>query len=115
MQENTITTSIKIAKSIHDQLIQAVISQSYQMRGKTKWIIDATEDFLNQDEQQIAELADIASEMSELNVVVSMRLPESIMQKIEKAVIVIRKYFPAMEGVKSNIIRASIIQKLLRS
>ena len=52
--------------------------------------------------------------MDQLTDIVSIRLPEKLMQRIEYAVIQVRKQYPSIEGVKSNLIRASIVQRLLR-
>ena len=60
-------------------------------------------------------LVDIADDMdNQLTEIVSIRLPESLMIKIEQAIIEVRRHYPAMEGVKSNVVRASIMQRLLR-
>jgi hypothetical protein len=114
MSDNKIMTSIKISKSIHTQLLQTVVAQGYGLRGKSKWIIDAICEFLNLSPTNYVDLVDIANEMDDLTEVVSIRLPKEVMSKIEHGVIVVRKQHPSMEGVKSNIIRAAIIQKLLR-
>ncbi len=36
------------------------------------------------------------------------------MKKLDQAIIKVRRQYPAMEGVKSNLIRASIMQRLIR-
>lgn len=114
MTEAKIITSIKISKKIHQQVMECVISQGYGMRGKNRWIVEATEDFLKMPIVSYAEFTEHACEMTDLNEVISLRLPETLMNTIEKAVVNVRHYYPSMEGVKSNIIRASIIQRLLR-
>ena len=47
--------------------------------------------------------------------VISIRLPDVLMTKMDKAIIEVRRHYPAMEGVKSNLIRASIMQRLIRN
>jgi hypothetical protein len=105
-------TSIKLQKKVHFKLQQRIISDGYGMRGKSKWIIEAIENFLTLPD--FPTLVDIADDMDDLSDIVSIRLPESLMLKIEKSIVEVRRHFPAMEGVKSNLIRASIIQRLLR-
>jgi len=61
------------------------------------------------------ELVDIADEMEKLNKLVSCRLPEELIVKIDKAVVHIRKSYPSLEGVKSKIFRASILQRLIKN
>jgi metal-responsive CopG/Arc/MetJ family transcriptional regulator len=108
-----IMTSIKLPKKLHYKLQQRVISDGYGMRGKSIWIIEAIESLLQLPDYP--ELVDIADDMDEqLTEMVSIRLPESLVNTLEKAIIQVRRHYPAMEGVKSNAIRASIMQRLLR-
>ena len=105
-------TSIKLQKNLHRQLQQRIIEDGYGMRGKSKWIIEAVESLLQL--RDYPSLVEIAEDMDQLSDMVSIRLPENLMLKIEKAIVHIRKQYPMIEGVKSNLIRASIIQRLLR-
>lgn len=105
-------TSIKLQKKLHHKLQQRIINDGYGMRGKSKWIIESIETFLQLPDYP--DLVDIADDMDHLSDIISIRLPESLMVKIEKAIINVRRHYPAMEGVKSNVIRASIMQRLLR-
>jgi len=82
------------------------------MRGKSKWIIESVESLLRL--ADFPTLVDIAEDMNQLTEIVSIRLPEELMLKIERAVVQVRKQYPSIEGVKSNLIRASIVQRLLR-
>lgn len=107
-----IMTSIKISKEIHTKMLHSIVASNLSLRGKSQWIIEAIENFLNIED--FPELVDIANEMEDLTEVVSFRMPEPIMDQLEKAVVTVRREFPSMEGVKSNIIRASVIQKLIR-
>ena len=110
---NNIMTSIKLQKMLHYKMQQRIISDGYGMRGKSRWIIEAIEQFL-----QISDypsLVDIAGDMEKLNEMVSIRLSEELVVKIDQAIIKVRRQFPAMEGVKSNLIRASIMQRLIRA
>jgi hypothetical protein len=60
------------------------------------------------------ELVDIGDEIGRLIAVESIYLSYELKEKLDNALIVIRKRYPAMEGVQSCIIRTSIIQRLLR-
>lgn len=108
-----IMTSIKVPKKLHYKLQQRVVSDGYGMRGKSAWIIEAIESFLQLPD--FPELVDIADDMADqLTEMMSIRLSDVLMGKIEKAIVQVRRHYPAMEGVKSNVIRASIMQRLLR-
>ena len=105
-------TSVKLQKKLHRKMQQRIIDDGYGMRGKSQWIIESIESFL-----QISDyptLVDIAENMDQLSDIVSIRIPQDLMLRIEKAIIYVRKQYPALEGVKSNLIRASIIQRMLR-
>lgn len=106
------TISVKIPKQIHEKLVERVIGDRYGMRGKSKWIIEAINDFLELD--YFPELVDLADEMNELTHMESFRLPQELCNRINDSIIVVRKDFPELEGVKSKIIRASIMQRLIR-
>lgn len=107
-----VMTSIKLQKNLHRRLQQRIIEDGYGMRGKSKWIIESIEDLLLFSD--FPSLVDIAEDMDQLNDIVSLRLPETLMMRIEKAIVQVRKQYPRSEGVKSNLIRASIIQRLLK-
>jgi len=108
-----IMTSIKLQKLLHYKMQQRIISDGYGMRGKSKWIIEAIEDFLQLPDYPL--LTDIADEMEHLTEMVSIRLSDELMFKLDQAIIKVRLQYPAMEGVKSNLIRASIMQRLIRA
>ena len=105
-------TSIKLQNKLHLQLQQRIIADGYGLRGKSKWIIEAVESLLHLEDYPT--LVDIADDMDDLSDMVSIRLPEETMLRIEKAVVHVRRRYPTIEGVKSNLIRASIVQRLLR-
>lgn len=107
-----VMTSIKLQSKLHRQLQRQIIEDGYGMRGKSKWIIESIESFLKL--SGYPTLVDIADDMDQLSDMVSIRVPEDLMFRIEKAVFQVRKEYPTIEGVKSNLIRASIIQRLLR-
>ncbi|MFZ2315395.1 MAG: hypothetical protein WAW86_07040 [Gammaproteobacteria bacterium] len=110
--QKKLMTSIKLQKNLHQRLQQRIIADGYGMRGKSKWIIESVESLLGFTDYP--ELVDIADDMNELSDMVSIRVPEELMVRMEKAIICIRKQYPTIEGVKSNLIRASIMQRLLR-
>lgn len=110
--EKKVMTSIKLQKNLHRRLQQRIIEDGYGMRGKSKWIIESIESLLQFDDYP--DLVDIAEDMDQLSDMVSIRLPEETMVRIEQAVVHVRRRYPTIEGVKSNLIRASIVQRLLR-
>lgn len=113
MTTKKIMTSIKVQKILNYKMQQRIISDGYGMRGKSKWIIEAIENFLQLPDYPA--LVDIADDMEQLSAIISIRISEQLMAKLDHAIVDVRRYYPAMEGVKSNLIRASIIQRLIRA
>jgi len=111
--DKKIMTSLKLQKLLHHKMQQRIIGDGYGMRGKSKWIIEAIENFLQLPDYP--SLVDIAGEMEQLTEIVSIRLSEDLMSKLDHAIIKVRLQYPAIEGVKSNLIRASIMQRLIRA
>lgn len=108
-----ITTSIKLPVNLEKKMHQQIIEEGYGLRGKTRWIEEAIKKFLSL--ENYPELVDIASEMENLTRIISIRLNSETVKDLEDSMLKIREKFPMAEGVKSNIIRASIMQKLIRS
>lgn len=108
-----ITTSVKLPSKLHKELLQKVVGDGYGMRGKSKWVREAIETFITREDFEV--LVEIATEIEKLNDTVAVRLPPETYTRLEEAAITVRKSFPVLEGVKSNIIRASIMQRLLIS
>lgn len=106
-----ITTTVKFPENVIHRLEAAVVGDGYGMRGRSRWILEAIETFLKM--PNYAELVYIADDMENLGKTVSVRLSLPLMKKIEAAALEVRKIYPGLEGVKSNLIRASIIQRLL--
>jgi predicted DNA-binding protein len=107
-----IMTSIKLQRPLHQKMLERIISDGYGMRGKSRWIVEAIEAFLQLTD--FPSLTDIADDMEQLTETISIRMPEELIAHLDHAVIAVRRHYPAMEGVKSNLIRASIMQRLIR-
>lgn len=108
-----ISLTFKLSTSLQKELLQQVIAEGYGMRGKSKWIIESIEQFLKL--PNYPELVEIATDAEKLNSITSIRVPVELDRKIQDAVLAIRQFYPLIEGVRSNLIRASICQRLLRS
>ncbi|MFN3234139.1 MAG: hypothetical protein ACE365_01840 [Gammaproteobacteria bacterium] len=105
------TTTVKLPKSLHQKMMEQVICDGYGMRGKSKWMGEAIEDFLSL--SNFPELVDIADDLENLSEIVSLRLSDPLARDLDQAVVRVRAEYPVLEGVKSNIIRASILQRLI--
>lgn len=108
-----IKTTIRLPKSTQCEMIQAVITSGYGMRGKSLWVSEAINQLLAL--KNYPELVDIGNEMTGLLAVESIYLTSTLKEKLTSALIEVRKCYPEMEGVQSCIIRTSILQRLLRA
>jgi hypothetical protein len=113
--KNVTTLTAKLPTEIHQKILERIIHDKYGMRGKSKWINEALEIFLGLPD--FHEFVEIGEEMEqiEMNGIISIRIPNTLYHKLEDAVIQVRKQHPGMEGVKSKIIRASLLQRLIRN
>lgn len=107
-----IKTTIRLPLTTQKEMVQAIINGGYGMRGKSKWVMEAIDQLLSRGNYQ--ELVDIGDEISSLVAVESIYLTPEIKEKLDDALIAIRKIYPTMEGVQSCIIRTSILQRILR-
>ena len=109
------SVTIKLPEDIHQKILERIIHDKYGMRGKSKWIIEALNNFLKLSDYP--DFVCIGEEMDEVEMrgIITVRIPNELYEKFEKAVIEVRKKHPAMEGVKSKILRTSLIQRLIRT
>ena len=109
------TTSFKIPDVLAMRMNQKLVSDGYGLRGKTRWICDAIVDFLSNDEDFCIECIQYTDEMEALSKSISFRPTPKVEELLDRWKIKTRKEIPNLEGVRSKIIRASIIQGLLAS
>ena len=111
MTEN-ITTSFKIPSWLNQELLEAMIVQEYGLRGRSQWVAQAINAFLKI--EGFWEFVNIVEEIEENDCAISIRIPKPMETELQEAIKKIRQYYPLIEGVKSKIIRASILQRLIR-
>lgn len=107
-----ISVSFRTSSKIVQIMLERVVADGYGLKGKSRWVTDAVERFLKM--PSYWDLVDIASTQEDLDKAVTCIIPVTVSEKLEKALIEVRQHFPSMEGVKSNILRASITQRVLQ-
>ncbi|MFQ5544088.1 MAG: hypothetical protein ACE5FY_07025 [Nitrospiria bacterium] len=107
-----VSVSFRTSSKIVQIMLEHIVADGYGLKGKSRWITDAVERFLEMPEYW--DLVDIASVQEDLDKAVTCIIPVTVNEKLEKALIEVRQHFPSMEGVKSNILRASITQRVLQ-
>jgi len=107
------TRSFKIPSTIETKMNKKLVADGYGLRGKSKWISDAIKHFLSRELEFCIECVEYADDLEKLDKTVSFRPSEEVDALLFEWVVIVRKHMPALEGVKSKIIRASIFQGLL--
>jgi hypothetical protein len=99
--------------NLQQDLRERVIKDNYGLRGKSKWVSEAIEMLTKIN--NFAELVHYSDEMHGFDKTEAVVLDYKTKSLLEESVIKIRKVYPAIEGVKSRIIRTAILQRLLRT
>ena len=101
-----------VPKNLQKELREHVIRDGYGLRGKSKWVSEAIERLF--DITNFPELVNYSDEMSKFEKAETIVIEYPLKQKLENAIISVRRKFPILEGVKSRIVRTAIIQRFLR-
>lgn len=106
--------TVRLPADLDFELANRVVAQGYGMRGKSKWVMEAVNNFL--DLQDYIELVAYGEDLEEANFnkPQAFYIDGDVVKKIQDALLAIRKVNPTLEGIKSLIIRSSIIQRIFR-
>lgn len=104
--------SFAVPQSLKTELQEHVIKENYGLRGKSKWISEAVEKLLEL--KDYPELISYNDEMRGFDKIETIVVEYGLKQKIDKAILQIRKEYPTLEGVKSRLMRTAIMQRILR-
>lgn len=103
--------SVMLPKQACLEIRQKMLKEGYSLREKSKWYSEAIASFLELN--NFHQYVEMASEVDELSQAETIYIPKKLEEDLEDSIIKVRKKFPALEGVKSLIIRASIVRRLL--
>lgn len=101
-----------VPKKMKEDLLIRIIRDGYGARGKSKWISKALNKFLFL--ENYASYVEISEDMSRLDAKETVAISAELKSILDKSVENVRKVKPLMEGAKSKIIRAALIQGLIR-
>ncbi len=101
-----------IQKKLHTEMLERMIITGYGVRKVSPWVSEALTDLVQR--PNFIELIQISNSMGYFNKKITVICNDATNKLMDKAVIDVRSKFPAMEGVKSRILRTAIIQRLLR-
>lgn len=109
---NTKKIAFAVPESFQLEMRERIVRDGYGLRGKSKWVSEAIDYLL--DTNNFPELVNLSDEMSGCNKVDVIAISPQQNQRIDQAIIDVRKEYPALEGVKSRIVRTAVLQRLLR-
>lgn len=103
--------SVILPANAMKEIRERMLKEGYSLREKSKWITESIETFLQMKEYHIlVEIADLVSDLDKLE---TFYISPQLEEQLEEALIEVRKKYPSLEGVKSLIVRASIIRRLV--
>ena len=104
--------SFVVPEDLQKDLRTRVIKDDYGFRGKSKWVSEAVEQLLNL--PNFPELVNYGDEMHDFEKAETIVVDYRLKEQLEQAMVTIRKQYPMLEGLKSQIVRTAILQRLLR-
>ena len=94
-------------KEIHAKML----NEGYSLREKSKWVSEAIDDFVKLKEyQSLVEMAELVHDYTKNETIY---ITPEIEAKLDEAILKVRTQYPILEGVKSLIVRASIVRRLV--
>jgi hypothetical protein len=112
----TMTPKVKVTfvlpMALQKDLKCTVINDGYDMKGKSKWVAEAIIDLLLT--ENFPEFVKINDQMKGFEKLESIVITRELKSQLDNAVITVRRVFPELDGVQSRIVRAAIMQRLLR-
>ena len=114
MANDKIVTSIRLSTGLQKKMLSKLVEQDYGMRGRSLWIDEGILSFLDTAGYEDLVKWDLSAEIHDVTKAISLTMLKTTMIRLDNAIIEVRKVFPELEGVKSGIIRASIIQRILK-
>lgn len=112
MKYRKVKVTFNVPKIMYREYSSRIVEDGYGMRGKSFWIQEAVEFLLDLD--GFEEYVSYCDGIRHFDAVDSVMLTKPAKSKIASAKLTVRKKYPSLEGVQSNIIRAAILQRLLR-
>ena len=110
--KSNVLISVKIPGRLNEQLAMQIVKDGYGLRGKSRWLCEAIEKFIEL--KDFVELIEVASESLENTKSISFRISEELLNKMQNSIITARKQNPLLDAVQSNLVRAGIYQRLIR-
>lgn len=102
-----------VPNNLQKDLLERVIKDGYGLRGKSKWVSEAILSLLAIN--NFPDLVSYSDEMYGFEKLETIVIEPLLRKQLEEAIVVIRREFPILEGVKSRLVRTAIMQRLIRT
>jgi hypothetical protein len=103
--------NVILPKNISKEMRERMLKDDYGLREKSRWVSEAIESFLKLEDFPI--LVELANLVDGLTNAETIHITPELEDTLEKAILHVRQKYPVLEGVKSLIVRASIIRRLV--
>ena len=107
-----IRLNVNLPSNAKQELRERMLRDGYGLREKSRWIGEAIQNFVQTDD--FPQLTEMANTLSNINATESVNISSELDKELEEACIKVRTVYPLLEGVKSLVVRASIIRRLWR-
>lgn len=102
-----------LPKRLQKEMREQIVKDGYSMRDKSRWVVEAIEQLLSM--SNFEDLVNYGNEMTGFSGTETIVVDTEIRVQLDRAILDIRRVYPALEGVQSRILRTSILQRLIRT
>jgi hypothetical protein len=107
-----VKVSCLLPAKLKSEMRGAMHQASYGLREKSRWLVEAIKAFLELNNYR--DYIMYCCEIKGLDAKESFLIPSELKERIDEEYYIIRKDNPYIEGIKSAILRAAIIQRISR-
>lgn len=104
-------TTYRLPKVLRKKML-SVVAKEYNVKSKSKWIREAVETLLVEDVSLMS--VGVGDELEVNDTLDTVDLGGLIPEKIDKAIAILRRQDPLLEGIMASIIRAAIRRRIIK-
>ena len=102
--------TVKMTSDLKDALPMSILNDGYNMREKSKWVVEAIKSLLSNDTWEGALLSEVSTKPDSKDV---FRIPSDVLTIINKEAARVSMDDPSLKANQSSIIRAAINRRLM--
>lgn len=106
-------TTVMLPSEVRKEMLKSIINFQYGLRGKSKWICEAVDNLIAM--PNFLDYVSLSDDIDNLTEAEVFQIPIDIRGRLDTAVLDVRQNLPKVNAVQSCIIRAGIIQRILRN